>query len=596
MAAIGQAGENMVPMSVVMNSYSHSAGGVGAVLGSKNLKAIGVVGTGSIHIAGNKEEWEKVIKLHLSLLGANNQHVVPNKPQPWAEYYHPRTRWVAAKGNQWGAAQPPIETGFCDPHDLNRIAYRTNNAAFILGHRAWKYTVRGNGCTSCPIRCHTLLKVPSVASKYGIPEVGQNTCAGLNFGRHFFKSFPDGPAGETAIEACMVGMHLADDLGIWCNYGQLQRDFVKIYYEGIIKNKVGEAEFKTYSWDKYEKGDPSFLFELLPRIANREGELGTALGLGSGYMLERWGIPEQEWKKDHNLLYWKMGHPKHHANEDGQCGVLINTIYNRDAQCHSHSNFTRNGLPIDVQKRLAAEIWGSPDAVDAAGAYTPMNSYKAKMAKWALLRKELHDCLSLCNWMGPWVASPLKERGYRGDDSIESLLYSIATGDRKTRQELDEVAERIHLLHRALTIRDMGTKEMRTRHDTIPDWVLVDKSGKPPFTKGTIHMDKADLERGMEMFYKELGWDEKTGAPLAKTYQKLGLGYVVGDLGKKGLIPSSPDWYSDMGNRPRTSEGGLHLLPLPFSSLSQRNSSGGQVHEEGGIFSDRCKHEGRNHP
>ena len=166
-----------------------------------------------------------------------------------------------------------------------------------------------------------------------------------------------------------------------------------------------------------------------------------------------------------------------------------------------------------------------------------MNVYKAKMAKWSLLRKELHDSLSLCNWMGPWVASPLKERGYRGDDSIESLLYSIATGDKKSREELDKVAERIHLLHRALTIRDMGTKEMRSQHDTIPDWVFTDKSDKPPFTKGTIRMDKEDIQKGMEMFYKELGWDEATGAPLAETYQRFGLGYVAGDLGKKGLLP-----------------------------------------------------------
>jgi len=537
-AAIGQAGENLVPMSVVMNSYSHSAGGVGAVMGSKNLKAIGVLGTGSVYIAGNKEEWEKVIKLHLSLLGANNQHVVPNSPQPWAEYSSPGSRWVASRGRKWGAADPSVDTGTCDPHNLNRIAYRTNNAAFYLGAKAWKYTVRGNGCTGCPVRCHTMIKVPSVASKYGIPETGQNTCMGLVFGRTFFKTFPDGPLGETAIEACMVGMHLADDLGIWCNYGQLERDFIKIYYEGIIKNKIGEAEFKTYSWDKYEKGDPGFLFELLPRIANKEGELGTALGLGTGYMLERWGIPEAEWKKDYDLVYWKMGHPKHHANEDaGQSGVIINTIYNRDVQCHSQVNFTRNGLPIDVQKRLAAELWGSEDAMDAIGAYTPMNVYKAKWGKWALVRKELHDSLSLCNWMGPWAASPLRERGYRGDDSIESVLYSVATGDRKSREELDQVGERIHLLHRALTIRDMESKEMRTKHDTVPDWVFTDKSGKAPFSKGTIRMDQADIEKGKEMFYKELGWDEATGAPLAETYKKLGLGYVAGDLGKKGLLP-----------------------------------------------------------
>jgi aldehyde:ferredoxin oxidoreductase len=537
-AAIGQAGENLVPMSVVMSSVSHSAGGIGSVMGAKNLKAIGVQGTGSVRIAGDKEEWEKLIKYHLSLLGANNQHVVPNAPQPWSEFYEARSRWVGSQGRSWGAAPRPIETGTCDPHNLNRIAYRTNNAAYFMGDIAWQYTVRGNGCTSCPIRCHTIVKVPSVSAKYGIPEVAQNTCAGLNFGRAFFKKFPDGPRGMTNLEASMVGMHLADDLGVWCNYGQMQRDFQKLYYDGFIKKKLEEKEFKSYSWDKYEKGDPSFLFELFPRIAAKEGELGTALGLGTGYLLERWSIPEAAWGKDKELSYWKMGHPKHHSTEDaGQCGLLVNLIYNRDAQCHSHSNFTRNGLPLSVQKGLAAEIWGSPQAIDAVGAYTPMHPAKAKMAKWALFRKELHDSLSLCNWMGPWVASPLKERGYRGDDSIESLLYSLATGDKKDRQELDLVAERIFLLHRALTIRDMGTKEMRTQHDTIPEWVFTDKSGKAPFTKGTTHLDRGDAQIAMDLFYDEMGWDRTTGAPTSQTYRKFGLDPVAAELGKRGLLP-----------------------------------------------------------
>jgi aldehyde:ferredoxin oxidoreductase len=127
-----------------------------------------------------------------------------------------------------------------------------------------------------------MIKVPAVAAKYGIPDVGQNTCGGLNFGRSFFKKFPDGARGQTNVEACMVGMHIADDYGIWCNYGQLQRDFKKIYYDGTIKAKLGEKEFKSYSWDKYEKGDPSFLSEILPRIAMKEGELGAVLGLGTG--------------------------------------------------------------------------------------------------------------------------------------------------------------------------------------------------------------------------------------------------------------------------------------------------------------------------
>jgi aldehyde:ferredoxin oxidoreductase len=537
-AAIGQAGEKLVPMSVVMNSYSHSAGGVGAVMGSKNLKAIAVHGTGSVQIAGDKTEWEKLVKYHLSLLGANNQHVVPSSPQPWAEYFNAGSRWKGSRGRAWEASSPAIETGTCDPHDLNRIAYRTNNAVHYLGDMAWQYTVRGNGCTGCPIRCHTMIKVPSAASKYGIPEIGMNTCGGLNFGRSFFKKFPDGPRGMSNIEACMVGMHMADDFGIWCNYSQMQRDFVKLYYEGTMKSKLGEKEFKSYSWDKYEKGDPSFLFEILPRIAMKEGELGTVLGLGTGYMLEKWSLSEGDWGKDHDLAYWKHGHPKHHASEEvGQCGTIINTQYNRDPQCHSHCNFTRNGLPLEVQKKLAAEIWGTPDAVDALGAYTPMNVGKARMAKWSLLRKELHDSLSLCNWSGPWVASPLKEKGYRGDDSIESMLYSLATGDKKSREELDLVAERIFLLHRALTIRDMGTKEMRIKHDLIPEWVFHDDAGKAPFTKGTIVMDRNDITLAMDLYYDEMGWDKSSGAPTAEAYRKVGLGKVAEELGEKELLP-----------------------------------------------------------
>ena len=151
-----------------------------------------------------------------------------------------------------------------------------------------------------------------------------------------------------------------------------------------------------------------------------------------------------------------------------------------------------------------------------------MNIYKAKMAKWSLLRKELHDSLSLCNWMGPWIASPLKERDYRGDDSIESLLYSLATGDKKSREELDHVAERIFLLHRALTIRDMGTKEMRTKHDTIPDWVFTDPGDSPSFQrKEPIAWTKETWSLAMDMYLRRdgLGQDkwisDRRGLPQA---------------------------------------------------------------------------------
>jgi aldehyde:ferredoxin oxidoreductase len=78
---------------------------------------------------------------------------------------------------------------------------------------------------------------------------------------------------------------------------------------------------------------------------------------------------------------------------------------------------------------------------------------------------------------------------------------------------------------------------MRTRHDTIPEWVFTDKSGKLPFSKGTTRMDRTDVQVAIDMFYDELGWDRATGTPTAGTYRKFGLDQVAADLGKRGLLP-----------------------------------------------------------
>jgi aldehyde:ferredoxin oxidoreductase len=177
-AAIGQAGENQVRLSVVMTGFSHSAGGVGGVFGSKRLKAIAVKGTGSVRIAADKKEWKQLIQYTLSIMGANNQHVVPSTPQPWAEYYAPGSRWTARRGLYWGAASPAVETGECRPEDLHRMAYRTAKATFDLGPNAEKYTVRMGGCVSCPIRCHSHLDVPAVEEKYGFSRYAASTCVG----------------------------------------------------------------------------------------------------------------------------------------------------------------------------------------------------------------------------------------------------------------------------------------------------------------------------------------------------------------------------------------------------------------------------------
>jgi aldehyde:ferredoxin oxidoreductase len=233
-----------------------------------------------------------------------------------------------------------------------------------------------------------------------------------------------------------------------------------------------------------------------------------------------------------------MAFPKHHSNEAGaQVGVLVNIMFNRDPNSHTHMNFIGAGLPIELLKEIAGEVWGSPDALDAPKNYTPMNEYKAKFAKWSIDRNFLHDSITLCNWVWPMTVSPQKSRNYRGDTALESKFYSIATGIDMSEEDLDLQAERITNLHRAATIKEMNTIDMRNEHDTIPNWVFDVDPDMKPFTEGTVKLDRDDMQLALTMLYKEYGWDEKTGAPTRAALERVGLKYVADELESLNLLP-----------------------------------------------------------
>ena len=525
-ACIGQAGENMVNMSNIMTGRSHSAGGHGGVMGSKKLKAIGVKGTKPIHIAGDSKKWVELDKYMMTIIGANNQHVVPREPQPWAEFHSESSRWTATPGRMWGAANPPVDTGTCEPSDMNSVGLRTQKALLDLGADSEKYLLRMGGCQSCPIRCHSVVKIPKLKD-YGFNEVHGNTCMGyFSPGGVMFKGIADPAVGRT------LGACLADDYGVWCNYGQIGRDLKYAYENGILEKVLPKEEYDSIPWQMIEDKNPEFLIEFYRRIANKEGEFGTAMGEGSAAVAKRWNFGQDYYHSySYNIYNPVMVYPKHHSNESGaQVGGLISCMFNRDAQSHSVENFLASGLPTALQKEIAAEIFGSPDALDGRSDYTPMNQYKAKFAKWGIIRNVLHDSLTLCNWMWPMTVSPLKERNYRGDTSLESQFFSMATGIETSEAELDLAGERIFTLHRAMTVKQMGTKDMRNQHDVVADWVFDYPADQTAFTKGSIKMVREDFQLALTMFYKEMGWDETTGSPTKETLVRLGLTDVAKEL------------------------------------------------------------------
>ena len=538
-AAIGPAGENQVNLSVIRTGSSHSAGGHGGIFGSKNLKAIGVLGDGAVHIKGERSEWLRADREMMQVIGANNQHVVPSTPQPWAEYHDPSSRWTARDGLYWGAADPPVDTENCEAGDVNRIGYRTQKGVKDLGPVAEQYTVKMGGCSACPIRCHSNLRVPQL-EQYGYSPYISNTCMGyFSPGGVMVKGYQDtGVQGEGPMIARTLASQIADDLGLWFNYGQMGRDLGYAYDTGILRRVLPAAEYNEIPFDLLEAGDPRWIIDFFDRIAHKKGEL-SHLGDGAYWIAERWNFGDDYWSEAKYRLWSPLGYPLHHSSEsNGQVGALISCMFNRDAQSHTHQNFLFNGLPTGLLKEIAGELWGDPSAVDEPQNYTPMNRHKAVFAKWSLIRNVLHDSLSLCNWIWPMAASPLKERNYRGNTALESVFYSLATGIDKSEDELDLDAERIFTLHRALTVKQMGTTDMRNRHDAITDWVFDRDPDKEAFSPGTIKMDREDMELAKTMLYEEMGWDSESGAPTRATLERLGMADVADELATLNLLPA----------------------------------------------------------
>lgn len=531
---IGPAGENLLPMSVIINAKSHTGGGIGGVWGSKNLKGLAIDGDQPIHIAADKEEWEKLVNRNKELLGALTQTVVSRYPHPLFEYHSLNSRWSGMPGKQWGAANPPINVPL-DTRRLSKMAFRTNAGEFFLGDREWARHVRNNGCFACPIRCYPVIKDTATAAKYNVNPITEQTCGGLLFPIFFYPNLKNHP--ERNIEIAIVGSQLMDDLGLWCNYGQLQRDMIVMYQDGYWKKLLSKEEYDSLPWKKIDDVDASAMQDFLPRIAYRKGEFGKWLGETTPVMLDHFGIPLKTWSDDHRTLYWSNGHPKHHTNEDdGQLGCVLNCMWNRDPMAHAHVNFTRSGLPIKEMKHIAKDTWGDESAVDQIGDYTPTNAYKMKRLQWVIARTELHNMLGLCSWMAPWEYCPDEKNQYVGDPNMEAKIFSAVTGVNKTGDDLDKDGIRAWMLQRVYTMRQLSSSNMRKDHDLVPGWIYTDPKDRKPFTKGTVRMDPDDINKSFDIFFEQIGCDKETGVPTTDTLKAYRLDFVIPVLQKEGLI------------------------------------------------------------
>ncbi len=540
-AAIGEAGENLLPYAVVINSRCHSGGaGIGAILGSKKVKCIAVKGTLSVKVKDPKQVAELSDYMLREVIGSNNNHVVPSTQQSWAEYWDAGSRWTAQKGLVWGAAEGgPIDTGEPKPYEINTVGYRCMKSVKDLGPEAAKYTVKMDGCHSCPIHCYSDLKMPGLKEASGY-ETGGNTCAAQAPVTWYMEPFlkmglDDKP--DLGILWNLTTNNTMDRLGIWCNYAQLYRDIAYCIVSGIFKRVLPAEEYALFDWNKFspEVADPSIMVEILEHIAKNNNEM-SYLAHGPLVWCERWGC--MDWfNNPKSTLISPRGWPVHHAIECcSQVGALYNVLFNRDDMIHSAVNFQGCGLPLELKKAISKEVWGSEDAYDPPKNYTPMNPYKAEFAWWSVVTDVLHDSLTLCNWVWPMTVSPAKERDYRGDLDLEAKFYTAVTGEEITTQELYHRAAAVMTLQRANTIRGMKTSNMRQEHDLLTNWAFDKDPDIAAFSPGTDKMDREDFQLALTMLYKRFGWDEKSGGLSRACLESYGLKDVADELDALNLL------------------------------------------------------------
>jgi aldehyde:ferredoxin oxidoreductase len=289
---IGPAGENLSPMAAVMNDVERAAGrgGLGAVLGSKNLKAIVARGTKSVEIA-DKEKFREVVK--------EKSNKLRNDPVGGSGLPTYGTAVLVNIINENG--MHPVKNfqgSYTDPDIIEPIS----------GESLTKdHLTRNTHCASCPIGCGREVK--------------------LRDGK-----VVGGPEYETiwsfGADCNMFDMNYVNEANMLCNEygldtisaGATIASAMELYEKGYISIDDIKNDEATLNW-----GDGESIIKWVEKMGKREG-FGDKLAEGSHRLCEKYSYPEASMtvKKQEIAAY----------DPRGAKGIGLNYATNNRGGCH----------------------------------------------------------------------------------------------------------------------------------------------------------------------------------------------------------------------------------------------------------------------
>ncbi|MEM3871048.1 MAG: aldehyde ferredoxin oxidoreductase family protein [Nitrososphaeria archaeon] len=257
-ACIGAAGENLVPMANIMNDKHRAAGrtGLGAVMGSKFLKAIVVSGSGSVPVA----DMEKFREASREALEKERKNSVTAEGLP--------TYGTAILVNV-------INNAGMLPFKNWQFGYNPEADKISGETLAKNYLVKRRPCWGCNIACGRVTSVKTGPYQILLTE-----------GPEYESIWALGNStGVMDMEAVIKANHLCDEFGLDpISTGSTIAAAMELRQRGLIKDEYLHGMDLSF-------GNAATLVESIWRIAHKDG-FGKYMALGSKRLCEIFGAPE----------------------------------------------------------------------------------------------------------------------------------------------------------------------------------------------------------------------------------------------------------------------------------------------------------------
>ena len=462
-AQIGPGGEKQVRYAAIMHDINRAAGrnGLGALMGSKNLKAVAVRGTQKVPVA--------------------DQGRVTGVAKWFGDNYEELMGWATegiGMGTQGSLVGWSLQGGL-PTRNFGEPVFP--NPDLLSGERNYEMFLKGRDtCQACPVRCKQVFEnvnddpYRSLDPAYGGAEyeamAAFGPCCGVEDNLAVLKA--NELANAYGLDVISAGMCIA---------------FVMECFEhGIISSAdTGGLE---YCW-----GDGDLMVRSVEMIGRREG-FGDVMAEGVARMTARFG-PEAE---PFNITVKGQELPMHEPRLKQAMGVGYAVApVGADHMMNMHDTFySRGGRSFDRVNALLDEPMQPPQA-------SALDEDKMQLFYHEVNWKHFLDCALICHFYS-----------YNYDHLAEAM--SGVTGIEYGIRDILAIGERAQTLSRLLNLREGFT----AADDRLPERVMQAFATGPI---AGVEVDKERFAWAKRRHYEMMKWDPESGAPTDECLRELEL-------------------------------------------------------------------------